>query len=155
MSTPAEILRSCLIDQGLVTLGSYDNNQQSYPDDSVVCFVASMPDKYDRALGIYNRAGKNFGRTMEDGKRMLHPGLQLLFRMPDESGYEFVNRVANALDQSILRITTTPPGSCTECYVQGVTRGPIIPLGEEVGKRRQLWSINVRISFQDRQPVQG
>ncbi len=162
MSGPAEIVRAALVAQNLVLMPGDTVNQlipfQQIPfDGSMPCYVSSMPDEIDQGLLLRDVAGHLFARRMEDGKYLVHCGLKLLMRTI-EYDYDSVNALFNAIT-AISKVSipiTDPAGNIVQHFVQTIYRtSTIIPLGEEVGKRRQLWSLNVRVAMQDQEPQTG
>jgi hypothetical protein len=170
MASPAEILRSCLIDLKLVQLPGIATlpGTPTLPDtligkSPVWCFVSSQPDSaepddaYDVALTIYDTVGLFQGREMRGGRKHTFPGVKLILRSIDYTyGYDRMNAIAVALDQQIYYTTTVAPEDKKPHYVASITRTtPIVALGEEPGRRRQLFSTNARITFQDREGSLG
>lgn len=158
--TQAEILRSVLIDLGLVAMpGSAP--RQSGDLDTVYCFVGQMPDGYSRVLSIYDRGGLAGGREMNGGRRNVMPGVALLFRDLDGTagyrrGTDFAQAVAKALDERISMTATVVPEDEQTHTIQAVTRTTAVThLGEETGKKRNHWSLNARLSFPASEPTHG
>ena len=148
--SPAEIVQAWLISQ----LSFLKSNELQEPGDgSTVCLVDGMADEFDQAVFIQDQVGLDFGRRQR-GKTERHPGIKIIIRALDhQTGFSLANAVANALDSSTM-MTVSVNG--VSHYVQSIYKtSTIIRLGEEVGKRRQLWSINARIVFQDREPALG
>lgn len=157
MPSPARILRSCLIDLGLVVMPG--ETPVPLPDTSVIsCFVGGMPSAYDKCVEITDAAGLDDGREMASGRRHMKPGVKILIRhLDDYEGAELAQTIALALDQSIDTMTTRVPEDDADHYVQTVKRTTsVIFLGEEqAANRRYLWSMNARISFQNREGFLG
>lgn len=157
MDSPAEIIRSCLIDLGLVIMPGIPNQtipyQQTAGDGSILCYVSSMPDDEDQCICIYDQSGIVWGR--DTSKKLAHPGIKVLVRAVDYSiGSLMVRSLALAIDNRMRNITTVLNG--TPYTISNFYRtGTIISLGEEVGKRRQLWSINARVAFDYSTPLLG
>lgn len=146
--SPAMIIRSCLIDMGLV----------SYPGTGgqhTPCFVGSLPNNHDRAVAIYDWPGRWAGRR-SDNRAEVKPGVLVKIRWPDYSnGYDYSQRMATALDTMGPRITRCPEDGNLH-YILTVPRtSGITTLGEEVGTRRQLWTITAIISFSEVEPTIG
>lgn len=157
MPSPAEIIRSCLIDLGLVQLPPDMLNVTPLPNsDTVTCFVSSLPNNYDKAVCLYDSEGYNEGKEMRGGRRHLHPGVRVLIRhLEYDAGNSLAESIASALDQLDL-VTTTVPEDNQPHYVQAFSRTTgIISLGEEVNQKRQRWTINGRVSFQSQEGFLG
>jgi hypothetical protein len=152
MASPAEIVRQILINDGLVELppvpGQLLPQQQMPNDGTTACYVSSMPDTIDQAVMIKDIAGKYSGRLMR-GRSTVHFGLLIKIRALDESGYTTIAApIYLALDEFMPSIVMMPDG--TEYPVQSVyPTSDIINIGEQVGKRREQWTINARLAFRD------
>jgi hypothetical protein len=108
-------------------------------------YTLKMPDAPDQVVCLYDTAGKYNGRLMR-GQTTTHPGVSVIVRAPNGDGYkELCIPITDAFDNffySQVTVDEIPYG------VHSVYRiGDIISLGEETGKRRQLWSINYRMCF--------
>lgn len=156
---PSKILRQVLIDMGLVVYPG--GTSQSIPyvqqpgDGSTVCFISSMPNEPDQAVCIYDTIGPDFGRRMDDGTYMMHRGVQLRIRsLTEDDGYNLAALLTyQGLDTIRFRKATIDG---VDHFVDNVYRNTsIISLGEEVGKRRQLFTVNARIVFPTTEPNQG
>lgn len=151
MPSPAMVLRSCFIDLELV---SYPLVASQLPP----CFVSSMPDEPDVAICLFDMPGRMFGKDARTGKRVAYPGVSIKVRGVDYFSYDLANSLAVAVDQDMAPIKTTLPQQDgeTEHYIQNVIRlTTILSLGEEVGTRRELWSFNTRIAFEQIEPSIG
>lgn len=145
-------MRAYLIQQGVVVLplrpGKNIGFRQIRPGiDPTPCFVSSMPDDYDNAVMIRGVAGAHFGRFQSTGQTMLHPGLKIMVRtLLYEQGWPLAQSIATALDN--FTAATIIVDDETHA-VQSIYRtSNVIELGEEIGKKRQLFSINARIAMQ-------
>jgi hypothetical protein len=119
-----------------------------------LCFVSSRPDEPDQLVCLYDVAGSVQGRRMADGRLLIHAGLSVIVRAADYTGYALANAVASALDGVRRQDVEMPDG--TAHHVQSVYRtSTVVALGEEAGKRRQLWSFSARVAFQDSEPSLG
>ena len=162
MPSPAEIVRACLVGQGIVAVpplpGQILQLDPLPGDASVLCFVGSMPDEPDKLVALYDEAGLYFGRRQRDGRSLGHPGVKIIVRTPDYSGYAFMKTLAAGLD-TVVKSTVSVPISDVQNedhYLQSVYRTSlIISLGEEKHKRRQLWSLHARVAFQDSETFSG
>lgn len=157
--SPAQILRSCLIDLGLVLYpkGSAEGNSgpqganRQYP-----CFVGSMPDENDWAVRIRDIGGRLFGRAARTDKNLVHCGVDVLVRSRDYTGFMKANAIAAAMDQQLSPYRTQVPEDGSTYDVQSVSRvSPVVSLGEEQGKKRQLYLFEARIVFPDNIPSLG
>lgn len=151
IATPARVLRSCLIQLGLVL----------YPTDDLVtgipppCYVSSMPDTPDTAICVFNVGGKLFGRRPRTGFSDIHPGVRLVARTPDDTGWYLLQKIKDTMDTT-FPIRTQLPEDGSVWTLQNIRCSTqIVSLGEEVGKRRQLWSITVNLVIQDGNPQLG
>lgn len=146
MASPIQIFRSCLKDLGLV---QYLGVRGSLP----VCIVGGTSDEIDIGVFILGSTGRVFGRRARDGKNLVHPGFKVIVRHTNyQTGYDLANSIAVAMDQRTFPIKTTLPTSegGSTYYIQNIIRTTeVVDLGEETGKKRQLWSINGRIAFED------
>lgn len=151
-ATPAQVLRSCLIDFGLVfypgileaTAGEAGVNRGGYP-----CFVGSMPDEEDQAVRLRDSAGKIFGSRARDGVNTVYPGVTILVRSPDYTqGYLKTKAIADAIDKR-FPLSTRLPEDGSPWFLQKVQRQTdVMTLGEEKGKQRELFSLNVYMIFE-------
>lgn len=148
-ATPAQIIRSCLIDFGLVTY-------PIKPPGTWPCYAFSMPDGPDDAICVYDVVGKLFGRGARTGKNNVHPGVQVTVRGSDElQGYLKAQNIANAFDTNFPVITIAPEDHQTHNIMSIYRVSPIMTLGEEIGKRRYLWTLDVRVAFEYDEPSLG
>ena len=76
-----------------------------------------------------------------------HPGIQLRIRSnTGEIGYIKIEDIASALDK-ILNATVEMGGG-KEYEIQNASRtSPIIPLGQEIGTRRYLFTVNFLLTI--------
>lgn len=157
MASPAYIIRACLVEAGAVAMPP-DGPSPAYTpepgDDLTLCFVPSLPDEVDQAVAISNEVGRYFGREMTVGKGMVHCGIKLFVRFPEEeAGHDFAVSMILAL-RAIKNKTIAVDG--TTHYIQSVyVPGTLIPLGEEQGRQRQMWTIHARVAFKEQEPTLG
>jgi hypothetical protein len=173
MPSPAEILRSCLLDAAapLVLLpedhlgqtpgGELLVVQQPQSISDLVtqqpvtpCYVSSVSDDIDQVVALYDVPGRIFGRSMTDGQYWFHLGIKAIIRHLDYSaGWDLSQQLAAGFDAIQNHITTL---NGVQHRVNNVYRlGTIHALGEEVGKRRQLFSIDARIVLASTEPPLG
>lgn len=160
MASPAEIVQNALAGLGLVTLPEQRNLLspiQLPGDHSTVCFANSSPDDYDQMVSVTDTAARMFGRRMRYPKYLMHNGISVLIRhLHPKFGWALANRIAvDGLDQlSNMQIQLYKSDEIH--YVKTVYRTTsVIFLGEQVGKKRFLWSIMARVAFDDREPPTG
>jgi hypothetical protein len=157
--SPARIVRACLLVQNLVLMPEEPGHSvpiEPIPGDGTTyCYVSSMPDTPDQVVMIKDTMGAYWGRNQRSGQSWVHPGCKLWVRALDENvGFALANAIAVGLD-NIPPLSTVVIDGVTH-YVQSVYRiGPIISMGEEVGKKRSLWTINLRVAMQDKEPSLG
>jgi hypothetical protein len=97
--------------------------------------------------------GMKFGRNQRTGKTWLHAGVKILVRALDHhTGYNLANSICVAIDDFTRGVVVIDD---VEHYVQSLYREPLIELGEETLKKRQLFSINARVAMQDVEPSLG
>jgi hypothetical protein len=158
MASPAEIVQACLVALDLVIVPMEYNELvpfvQQPGDGSTVCYISSMPDDDDQAVCVKNSIGLDFGQTMNTGKYIIHPGIQIEVRsLYDSPGYALTQKIANAI-QGINNNTVVFNGQTY--YVQNIYRvGSIVTFGEQVGKRRRIWVIPARLVMADSQSTIG
>lgn len=149
--TPAQIIRSCLIDFGIVSYPGRANPKL------FICYAFSMPDAADNAVCVFDFAGTSFGRHARTGKSNTHPGVTIKVRSKDEAtGYLLANKIGSSFDQQTFPRTTQVPDDGSLHYLANVYRlTPLTFLGEEVGRKRNLWTLDVRVAFEYDEPSLG
>ena len=151
MAGPAEVMRAFLIGLGTVVDPAPADQvpyQQLPGDGSILCYVSSIPDEVDQAVVLKDMPGVVFCPKTQVGQKILqHPGIKCLVRWPDGTGYDVAQTIADAC-MSIYNGTVQVRGA--SYAVQSVYRvGGINDIGEEIGKKRQLWTFMLRVAFQD------
>lgn len=156
-ATHAQILRACLIDLDLVSFP-----QEQGQNGAWWCYVGSFADTPNEAVCVKYAPGRLFGRRARDLKQLIHPGVLILIRASKHDvAWTKAQEIADALDTDFTpRLTIKLPEAedpdQTEHFIQNVIRTtPIIYVGEEVGKQREIFSINARIAFCDNEPSLG
>jgi hypothetical protein len=148
--SPAEIIRSCLHDQGLITIPDLDGNLpyvQEPKDGSTVCFVSKIADQPDQIVVIADTAGRIFGRSMETGRMMTHYGLMVTVRaLTFETGWNLGMAIYAGLG-TITRKTTTI-NNVQYAVANLIRASTLIYVGEEIGRKRELFTIQARVAFQ-------
>ena len=116
-----------------------------------------MPDAGDDAVRVTDTVGRVLGREARTGKNLIQPGVMILVRSKVEQvGYLHANKIVVALDSQAYPIQTTVPDNGYVCTISNIHRtSPVIALGEEVGKKRFLHTIDLRITFDYDQPLFG
>lgn len=148
-NSSADILRYYLISQGL---GSLPIDDKVWP-----IYVNQIPDVTDNMILLTDIEGHQDGRNLRTGKKIEHPGIQILVRGIDQpTGFKKTSAIANAVDTCLRQTVITPDGSY---LIQAITRkGGLIPLGmeqhykilerqeKEVKRRRFMWVSNTIIT---------
>lgn len=155
--SPADLVRVWLVQRKLVLQPQGPNllpYAQLPQSSQLVCFVSSMPDSYDECVLIRDVMAKDFGRSQRSTKELFHLGLQVMVRtLQYPYGYQVSQLLSNTL-VSIYQATIALDGN--DHYINSIYRvGSIIPMGEELGKKRQLFSMNFRVAPADAEPQLG
>ena len=138
--SPADVLRDLLIGLAVGTAPSAAGN---WP-----IFVAGEPDTPDNCITVYDTAGTLEGRSMIDGEKQEHHGIQIRVRANDyPTGYTKARTVATTLDTSVYQNSASIGASVY--VVQSVSRTTdVIPLGKENPlSKRDLFTINALVSL--------
>lgn len=161
MAGVAEVVRAFLIGHKIVVDPAPTDQVPPFQlpgDGTVFCYVSSIPDEIDQAVCLRDVPGVTWAAKMQPSvnnvpKRVSHPGVKVLVRWTDYTGYDVAQTVANAC-QAIYNGTVQVRG--ISYAVQSIYRiGDITDAGEEIGKKRQLWTFMLRVAFQDSQPNIG
>jgi len=116
-------------------------------------FISFLPDLPDKAICIYDTAGKLDGRMMRTGEQIEHPGIQIRVRGPTyEETWLKAQAIALTLDAVQNSVVTTDE---EEYIVHNVSRtGAIIPLGieENTRGRRHHFTINMILTLERGEP---
>lgn len=149
-ATPAQIIRSMLVAFGLVTFPI--RTPTIWP-----CYVGSVPDASDLTVCVDDTVGMVFGRGARTGKNCVHPGIAIRVRGTDHvRGFLQANKIAVALDTRTFPVQVQLVEDGSLHIIANVYRtSPVIALGEEVGKKRNLWTLNARVSFDYDEPSLG
>tara|TARA_R110002110_G_scaffold145775_6_gene335360 strand:- start:6325 stop:6726 length:402 start_codon:yes stop_codon:yes gene_type:complete len=126
-----------------LTLGTAPSADALWP-----IHVDNEPDLPDDCFTVYGTEGNGVGRTMVDGKKIVHHGIQIRVRAASgRLGYIKARQVAVSLDENVLRSTVTISGSTYT--VQSVDRtGDVIRLGKQKpSSERSLFTINAVVSL--------
>lgn len=139
----ADIIRLFLIDDGLGAVGTGEDG--TLYDWSV--YTGFLPSELDRAIAVYDTAGKLDGRIMLTGEQVEHPGIQIRVRGPDYTEtFTRVQDIAEYLD-TIRNEVKEMTGVLYE--VKNVSRtGAIMPMGIEEGDRiRHHFTVNAVLTI--------
>jgi hypothetical protein len=108
---------------------------------------AQMPDNPDNYLTIYDTSPVKDGRLMVSGEVIEHLGVSLRIRgWPHNTGYSKALQFQQHWDgvrNATVNLPAEPNIPATSYLVQNITRvGGILPLGQEPGKTRLIWTLN-------------
>lgn len=138
--SPADIIRTLLINKGLGTALA--------DDDDWPIFADGEPDTPDSVITVYNTVGRQGGRVMPGGERQEHHGVQVRVRDPDsQGGYAKARAIAVAFDESV-RLNSVTIGASVY-LVHSVSRvGDVFALGKETPtSKRNLFTINAIVAL--------
>ncbi len=141
--SPGKLMLEWMISKGL---GTRSTALQPWP-----IFLGSMPTDPDNVLTVYDTLGRKDGRMMPEGEVLIHHGIQIRIRNNDYNvGFKKGSDIAEAFDtiknealnlegkKYILHSFTRPSG--------------VIPLGQELGKTRLLFTLNGTVTISDVTP---
>lgn len=137
--SPADIIRYILV---AGSNGTMPSAGESWPIN-----VSSEPDQPDNCITLYDTEGIDGGRTMNDGERQVHEGIQVKVRGTDHVvGFAKASLLASALDSIRAKVLTI---DSTTYIVHCVIRtGGVLSLGKEVtASKRSLFTINATVSL--------
>lgn len=140
---PSQILQTYLVLKGGVgTFPSQNSGTPFWP-----MYVSSMPAENDNAIALYDTSGPLEAKNVS-GKTTNHFGIQVRVRTSPENygdGWKKVYQVARILD-SIFRVPVNVEG--VDYVIQSaILSSPPIPIGEEEERRRQLFTVNARLTI--------
>lgn len=138
--SPADIIRYALIN---ASGGTLPTNNGSWP-----IYCNSEPDSPDNCITIYDTEGRQHGRSMIDGERQEHYGVQVRVRAADPpTGFTKAQDLALLLDKTIINANVSI--SSTNYIVYTVSRsGNVISLGYDTPlSKRRLFTMNATISL--------
>lgn len=135
--SPADVLRRVLI------AGGYGSDPPATPWPIRAHVEVDKPDD---VITVQDTAGRISGRTNPDSERQEHHGVQVRIRAARVSeGWTKARALAVGLDQLYQESVTIGAASYR---LHNVTRTTdVIPLGEEPGTRRWLFTINALVSL--------
>src|SRR6266568_4440050 len=138
MNSPSKVVHQLLLN---LDLGEGEGEDWN-------AFISFLPDTPDRAICVYDTAGKMDGRLM-DGEQVEHPGIQIRVRGPDYAEtWEKAQDIALSLDTMQKVVVTVEEKGY---IIHNVSRtGAIIPTGVEEtgGNRRHHFTINMVLTLQ-------
>lgn len=136
--SPEEIIRAALLKLGIVNA----EDSASWP-----AFVSMEPDAPDNTVTVYGTEGFDSGRTMNDGRRLVHYGVQVRVRSSTfQAGWTKTRAIRDGLDESI-RNMEVKIGSAWYLIAAVSRTGEPIPLGFAPGSKRRLWTINAKAAI--------
>jgi hypothetical protein len=148
--SPAKVLGVWLANQGIAIDQLAMRVRDPLSANKWAIYEPSLPDQGDNILMLRNTAGLLDGRYMRGGLVVYHPGISIIIRAGQdryEDGWNFGASLANALSALYNAVV---PLNGKNYQIQSVTiTTPPISLGEEKGTRRQLYSMNVRITISE------
>lgn len=121
-------------------------------DPWVQSFVNIAPDEINNCALVRDTQGVGWGHDQRTGKRLQHHGMSLTLRHEDyDEGEEVAGDIARVLEGVSNRTVTVDDYNY---FVQSVyVTSDVISLGEEVGKKRYLWSFSARVAMQAKEPT--
>lgn len=150
MATPADTLRQYMVTLGIAVTPSSGN---PWPIVSgPMPATLTSPDKY---ISVNNTGAINRGRDQRTGSRAEQPTCQFMVRAEDEDDvYDKCQEITAALDRvgtapptGVGWVTVTTEGDSHLLRAAHVTTPPSY-IGLEETSRRVLYSINVRLSWE-------
>ena len=145
MIAPSKAILTILVNADLADDPTVpDTDQDGWP-----IFYSQLPDGEkapDNAISIRDTVGKTFGRHMETGVVIEHPGIQIMVRSNRyDDAYNKIAQIRDFLDS--LKRTSVVIGTDT-VTIATVNRGGVLALGKVGGNRpRDAFSLNATVSF--------
>ena len=143
--SPADIARRVIIELG----GGTDPQQPAASQSATAwpVFAEGQPDKPDSAVMVFSQEGILEGRHMIDGSWAEHKGVQILIRAANHSnGFARVELIVGILDAMYQQVMTL--GAYRYLVWSFSRRGQPIPLGNEAGTNRKMFSLNYLMNVQ-------
>ena len=138
--SPADIIRTLLIDLGVATTPSADGDWPAY--------AGREPNTPDNVVTVYDTEGTPDGRSMIDGEVWKHHGFQIRLRCNDQyDGWMKIDAIAKALEMSVYLATVSvgdDAGTGSAVYtVYAINRksGPL-SIGTEPESKRFIYTYN-------------
>ncbi len=139
-TTPAEVIIDYLVTKGILT---WKEDDGEWPTTYGI-----MPDEGDKAVGIFNTAGRMQDRLHRSGKTSERPGIQIRARALDETtSTGKLGEIKDVLDELYReRVITRRLGE--EFLIHCVQRASnLLPVGYDPVKNRPNHTINFLITF--------
>lgn len=137
---PSSIIRKLLID---LDLGEASGNEWKV-------YTAFLPDTPDKAIVVYDTAGREDGRIMVTGEKVIHSGVSIQVRARDYlETRRKIERIGSLLDQQRRVVVTV--NALDRYRVHNISRaGDILNMGMEPqgDKRRHYQSINATLTLE-------
>jgi Bacteriophage minor capsid protein len=128
------------IPAGLATDPNLDP-QQPWP-----CYASDEPDGPDSVITVYDTQGRDDGRSMIDGERYEHHGIQIRVRaVTHREGYLKARQIAVAIDQAVInKYVAFGDGTGRAYNIPCISRtSNVIPLGKDTpNTKRRIFTIN-------------
>jgi hypothetical protein len=139
-ASAAEVVLEWLISKNHAT--RY-NAQKQWP-----IWLGQMPTEPDNTLTVYDTMGVKDGRLMPTGTTLIHPGIQVRCRNSDYNlGWNKLEEIRVAFD-NVKGDTVTLRSRTYKLQNISMPTG-VIPLGQELGKVRQLFTLNALVTISD------
>lgn len=148
-ATPAEVIAKLLIDGGIGTKPEVPDN----PATEWPVTYHNMPDELpnDR-ITVFNTGFMTEGVDMGSGLGVRKPTIQVRIRaMNDAKAWVKGRQIETLLEQvDITSVTVTTQEPDEAWIIQSVLLTiPLIHIGQEEVGRRQIYTINAKVSFRD------
>jgi hypothetical protein len=136
---------------GAAVMGAYLLTQGIFSDPQFnrpwPLFINSLPDQPNQVAVVYTVPGMIDGREMRAGT-IEHPGFQVMLRAAknvsiDAQGVQ-LNAALDAIDNEIIHL-----GDTTYLLLAMKRTTPLIPIGEEVGGGRLLFTLNGTLTYKE------
>lgn len=115
-------------------------------EDAWGVYVSAEPPEPDRVITVYDTSGTLEDRLQRSGRVPSHPGVQVRVRAESYPiGWDKAVAVATILD-AIHNTSITVDGTAYVVQVAKRTTD-VLPLGMEVGTKRNLFTINARLTI--------
>jgi len=134
--SPARVLQQLLLDLGL------GGDPEDDPVPAWPVFVSREPSSPDECLTVYDTEERRHGRTMADGAKVVHYGVQVRVRSRTyEAGRAKADAVQATLEKGVYQTNVSIEG---HAYTVGNVSGAALrTLGKDVpGSKRDLFVVN-------------
>ena len=141
LDSPASVLASYIVGAALMSVPS--------DDDDWPLYIATLPEGVDEAGAILNTTAVKDGRSMKDGDRFQHYGIEIIIRaLTEEAGWG--RCVVIAEDLETIHNETVVRDDVSYQIRNISMMGGINSLGQEEGtKRRRLFSMNFIMALEE------